>query len=89
MGYVMPKVTKVAISLPAAVLDIVEKERKVSGESRSRIFCRAIELLIHEQQKQAMNDSYIQAYRDMPETEDEVIIARRSAGKTLSRESWE
>ena len=38
----MGKSAKVAISLPEDVLEAVEAERKVKGESRSKFFRRAM-----------------------------------------------
>ncbi len=40
----MPKTSKIAISLPEEVLTAVEREREESGESRSQIFRRAVDL---------------------------------------------
>lgn len=85
----MPKVTKIAISLPKEILTAVEQEREESGESRSRIFCRAVELLMREKKKREMNEKYIRAYQDMPETEEEISIANHSAIEALSGEPWE
>ena len=41
----MPTTTKVSISLPEEVLERVERWRRVSGESRSELFRRALGLL--------------------------------------------
>jgi metal-responsive CopG/Arc/MetJ family transcriptional regulator len=84
----MPKVTKIAISLPAEILSAVEKEREESGESRSRIFCRAVELLIHERKNKEMSEQYIRAYQEMPETEDEIKFANQTSSESLAGEPW-
>jgi metal-responsive CopG/Arc/MetJ family transcriptional regulator len=84
----MPKVTKIAISLPAEILKAVELERAESGESRSRIFCRAAELLLYERKKQEMSDRYVRAYQDFPETPEEIIAAGNSANNALAGEPW-
>jgi len=85
----MPKVTKIAISLPVDVLSAVEKEREESGESRSGIFCRAVELLIRERKNQEMSEQYIRAYQEIPETEDEIMFAGQTSTEALAGEPWE
>lgn len=85
----MPKTAKIAISLPEDVLAAVERERKGSGESRSQFFRRAAEVLLRRQREQEMNDRYVRAYQQTPETEGEVEAARRAASNILSEEPWE
>ena len=83
------KVSKIAISLPEDVLDAVEKKREESGESRSQFFRRAVEALLRAEQERSLSEQYVQAYRRMPESADEVEAARRAAGSILSEEPWE
>ena len=84
----MPKTSKVAISLPEEVLTAVEREREESGESRSQIFRRAVELLLRHRKEKEMSDRYIRAYQQMPETKEEVTTARHSASTILAEELW-
>ena len=84
----MPRISKVAISLPEEMLTAVEKEREESGESRSQIFRRAVELLLRQRREREMSERYIQAYQEMPETKEEVIAARRAASTILAEEPW-
>jgi len=84
----MSKVTKIAISLPQDVLDEVEQHRRVSGESRSEIFRRAMELLLRQHREKRISERYIRAYERVPETKEEVEAARRAAGIILSGEPW-
>ena len=84
----MPKTSKVAISLPEEVLTAVEREREESGESRSQIFRRAVELLLRHRKEKEMSDQYIRAYQQMPETKEEVTAARHSASTILAEEPW-
>ncbi|MBC8275861.1 MAG: ribbon-helix-helix protein, CopG family [Chloroflexi bacterium] len=84
----MPKTSKVAISLPEEVLTAVEREREESGESRSQIFRRAVELLLRHRKEKEMSDQYIRAYQQMPETTEEVTAARHSASTILAEEPW-
>jgi metal-responsive CopG/Arc/MetJ family transcriptional regulator len=85
----MRKTSKIAISLPEQVLMAVEKEREASGESRSQIFRRAVDLLLRQQKEKAMSERYIRAYQDMPETDEEIKEARRAASNTLAGEPWQ
>ena len=84
----MPKTSKIAISLPEEVLTAVEREREESGESRSQIFRRAVELLLRHRKEKEMSDQYIRAYQQMPETKEEVTAARRSTSTILAEEPW-
>ena len=84
----MSKTSKIAISLPEEVLAAVEKEREASGESRSQLFRRAVDLLLRQRKEREMSAQYIRAYQDMPETEEEVEAARRAAGSILAEEPW-
>jgi metal-responsive CopG/Arc/MetJ family transcriptional regulator len=85
----MPKTAKIAISLPEEVLAAVEQARKDNGESRSEFFRRAAETLLRRQREQKMNELYIRAYQQMPETKEEVEAARRAASNILAEEPWE
>lgn len=84
----MSRIAKVAISLPEDMLRDVEKQRKSSGESRSRFFQRAAErLLKHEQEALAVKD-YIRGYREMPETAEDIEAADRTGITALAQEPW-
>jgi len=85
----MPKTTKIAISLPEEVLTAVERQREGSGESRSQIFRRAVELLLRQQKELEMSEQYIRAYQQIPETNEEVSAARRAASTILAEEPWQ
>jgi metal-responsive CopG/Arc/MetJ family transcriptional regulator len=84
----MSKISKIAISLPENVLAAVEKERAESGESRSEIFRRAIQILLQQRRERELAEQYVSAYQRMPETVEEVTAARRSAGMILAEEPW-
>lgn len=84
----MPKVSKIAISLPEEVLTAVEREREESGESRSQIFRRAVDLLLRQRKEREMSELYMRAYQQVPETKEEVAAARRAASIILAEEPW-
>lgn len=85
----MPKMTRIAISLPEEVLAAVEREREESGESRSQFFRRAVETILSHKQEREMSEQYIRAYREIPETSEGVEAARRAAGTILAEEPWQ
>ncbi len=84
----MPKTTKIAISLPEDMLAVVEQERRESGESRSELFRRAVEMLLRRRREQEMSERYIRAYQQTPETKEEIEAARHAASAILAEESW-
>ena len=84
----MPKTSKIAISLPEEVLTAVEREREESGESRSQIFRRAVDLLLRQRKEREMSELYIRAYQQVPETKEEVAATRRAANTILAEEPW-
>jgi metal-responsive CopG/Arc/MetJ family transcriptional regulator len=84
----MSKTSKIAISLPEDVLTAVEREREESGESRSQIFRRAVELLLRQRKERELSEQYIRAYQEMPEAKEEVTAARRAASTILAEEPW-
>jgi metal-responsive CopG/Arc/MetJ family transcriptional regulator len=84
----MPKKIKIALSLPYDMLTEVEQERRESGESRSEFFRRAVEELLHRRREHDKTERYILAYRQYPETTEEIEAARQAASAILSGESW-
>jgi metal-responsive CopG/Arc/MetJ family transcriptional regulator len=85
----MSKSTKVAISLPEHVLKAIEKERKARGESRSEFFRRAAEKLLKQEQESKLIEKYLQGYRDIPESAEEVEAIHMAGTAILAREPWQ
>jgi metal-responsive CopG/Arc/MetJ family transcriptional regulator len=85
----MSKTTKIAISLPVDIFNAVEKERRASGESRSELFRRAVEMLLRRNRERAMSEQYVRAYEQMPETREETDAARSAASAILAGELWQ
>lgn len=85
----MRKVAKVTISLPGEVLEVVEKERKAKGESRSEFFRRAVEELLRQQRQRASVEQYIHGYKQMPDTDEEVQAVHKAGALVLAEEPWE
>ena len=70
------------------MLAVVEQERRESGESRSELFRRAVEMLLRRRREQEMSERYIRAYQQTPETKEEIEAARHAASAILAEESW-
>jgi metal-responsive CopG/Arc/MetJ family transcriptional regulator len=84
----MGKTAKVAISLPEQVLKAVEKQRKARGVSRSEFFREAVERLLKQEQESKAIESYVQGYRELPESEDEIKQIHETGRTVLSEEPW-
>ena len=85
----MSKAVKIAISLPAEVLEAAEQERKVRGESRSQFFFKAVKTFIHRVWEQEAVERYVQGYREKPETDEEVAAIHQASSAVLGQEPWE
>ena len=64
--------SKIAISLPDEIFQRIEEERQVRGESRSEFIRRAVDAFLRHQREREMDEQYVRAYREMPETADEI-----------------
>ena len=80
---------KIAISLPDDVLQAVEKERELTGESRSEFFRRAAKALLQQKQREERDREYIRAYREMPETVEEFAGVRSAGLQVLAELPWD
>ncbi len=67
---------------------LLQQERKESGESRSALFRRAVEMLLCRRREQEMSQRYVQAYQQIPETKEETEAARLAASAILAGETW-
>jgi Arc/MetJ-type ribon-helix-helix transcriptional regulator len=85
----MPTTEKIAVSLDADLLRRVERLRGRSGESRSALVSRALRLLTHEEEEALRVREYVQAYRDHPETPQEVVATRAAAKRSLATIPWD
>jgi metal-responsive CopG/Arc/MetJ family transcriptional regulator len=83
------KAVKIAISLPAELLEAAEQARKARGESRSQFFQQAVETFLRRTREQEAIERYVQGYREIPETEEEVAAIHQASSAILSQESWE
>jgi metal-responsive CopG/Arc/MetJ family transcriptional regulator len=79
---------KIAISLPDEVLQAVERERLVKGESRSAFFRRAVEQLLRREREREADERYVRGYLEFPETEEELAWAQLGLA-ALAADPWD
>lgn len=85
----MRKTVKIAVSLPEDLLKEAEQERKTLGESRSAFVKRAIRIALEHSDREKAINRYIQGYKRIPESSEEIEAARRAAEIVLVEEPWE
>ena len=85
----MSRVVKVAISLPAEVLEAIESERETRGETRSEFLRQAVESFIHQVRERKAIDRYVQGYKEQPESEEEVTVVHALGASVIAQEPWE
>lgn len=83
------KVAKVTISIPAEVLDAVERERRTRRETRSEFFRRAVDMMLRQQREKKAVRRYVRGYRKSPESAVEVAGAYTLGSAVLAEEPWE
>jgi metal-responsive CopG/Arc/MetJ family transcriptional regulator len=82
-------VAKIAISLPDSLFEAVEAAREVTGETRSEFLRRAAEQAIRKERDREQVRRYVEAYRRMPETEEEIQSALAVSGVVFAENPWE
>ncbi len=85
----MANTAKIAVSIDPELLRRVERVRLQTGESRSALVSRALRQLTRDDERARRVREYVQAYRDTPETAEEIAAARASARRALSALSWD
>ena len=58
---------KVAVSIPSATFEALERERKRTGSSRSGVVTQAIEAWLRRRAVEEADRRYVEAYRREPE----------------------
>ena len=80
----MGHAAKIAFSIDADLLARVEHVRARTGESRSALIARALLLLTRKAARANAVRRYVEAYVELPEGQQDVIAARRSARRALA-----
>ena len=79
---------KVAISLPDSILAEIEAAREVTGESRSEFLRRAAELVLTRERERVLVKQYMDAYRRMPESAEEIRLAQAGSAPAFAENPW-
>ncbi|MDA1095709.1 MAG: ribbon-helix-helix protein, CopG family [Chloroflexi bacterium] len=85
----MRKSVKIAISMPAEVLEAVETRRAASGETRSEFFRRAVEARMRRENEREADERYVKSYRDHPEDPAELEALFRLGLEAWAEEPWD
>ena len=86
---------KVAISLPAGLLEEVERRRRATGESRSRYVGNALVHFLRAADEAVRVREYVAGYRRMPESAEEVAESESKSPEAFfgpepfGEEAWE
>jgi len=84
----MSATAKISISLPAETLRAADRERRLTRETRSEIFRRAVEELVQRRKERQEVDRYVAGYVAEPETAEESWVDELGKER-LEQESWD
>ena len=84
----MSRVAKVTISLDAETLDAVERRRAALQQSRSEYIREAVVRALRDEQEEQDIQRYLEGYRRLPESDEEVQAAHALASAVLAQEPW-
>jgi hypothetical protein len=82
-------VVKVAISLPANLLEAIERQRQAAGETRSEFFRRAAGRELRASADARAADRYAEAYDADPETEADSWMTPETLALINEEAPWE
>jgi metal-responsive CopG/Arc/MetJ family transcriptional regulator len=80
---------KVAITVEEGLLQQVEALRRRTKESRSAVFARGARMLLNAEENRRKIDRYRDAYREYPETDDELARAEALAKVSVTAVKWD
>lgn len=81
--------TKIAISLPTETLAEVEKLRDERDVTRSALILEAIEDKLRQEKDRRDDAQYRRAYRELPETGEDLLFGGEQWDETLKEYPWE
>lgn len=85
-GWKVSRTVKVAISLSEDHFEAAEQERASRQQSRSEFFRTAVEELLRRRREREAVERYVRGYQQLPESEEEVAVARATATYVLAQE---
>lgn len=81
-------VAKIAVSLPPALLQRVERLRRKRKTTRSAVVAEALELLVSMESEQEKVRRYVESYRSDPERWEDMGDVWSAGLKTLAGVQW-
>jgi Arc/MetJ-type ribon-helix-helix transcriptional regulator len=82
--------TQIAVKLPdGLVRELDELVAQGLYPSRSSAVRRAVEMIVSGQRRNALEEAYVNGYRQTPESESELAEAKRLATQAIEDEPWE
>ena len=82
-------IAKISISLPKETLEVVDRERRSTGETRSQLFRRALDTLLAQAREKEAAERYVASYLAEPEEEYDVDDVDALGAEVLERERWD
>ena len=83
----MARTAKVTISLPGAMLEQIEQERRERNETRSEFVRAMVEETFRGRQEQDKRARYVGGYEQCPEAAEEIAAADRLGCQVLAGEA--
>jgi metal-responsive CopG/Arc/MetJ family transcriptional regulator len=80
---------RLTISLPASLLQAVDRELIPAGETRSAYIRGLLDAALRQARERADVERYIRGYTEQPQSEAEFGWADQAAGIGLAAERWE
>lgn len=79
---------RIAISLDAPLLRAIERERRRLRLSRSEFMRFTTQAYFDAIERKRRDDAYERAYREMPETREEIAIAESASADAFRDDAW-
>ncbi len=79
---------RIAISLDAPLLRAIERERKRLRMSRSEFMRHTTQAYFDAIERKRLEDQYDRAYREMPETREEIAMAEATSRDAFAENPW-
>ncbi|MBI3977944.1 MAG: ribbon-helix-helix protein, CopG family [Chloroflexi bacterium] len=84
----MTRMSRLTVSIPADLLQALDRKLARNAESRSAVVRRLLEQALRDAEEQADLDRYVHAYRRRPQTEEECGWSDDVARERLSELPW-
>lgn len=85
----MNEVSRFTVSVPAPMLEALDRELVRPGETRSATVRRLLQAALREAAEQDEVDRYIQGYREQPQTEEEFGWLDEAVKDSLAAVPWQ